>query len=228
MFHFDRSHVQSYLMGMKFHHLVKVLSETGLSPEELAPALGVGSMTIRRWQDEPSSKVVPKAYERSVTEGIYQLMIEGHLQSNSKAVQELLRDATSLSFKAVIKGLGVSDILSSEKTSHQDKMTLALFQIGSAEKRKQKVDSSGKKIHSFKKLGEEWATRISLMLDVIKSKKFSAIDKLVAYGALFYLIFPLDLIPDHIPVIGLIDDFGILGFAVAYYLKKFPELKKDF
>jgi uncharacterized membrane protein YkvA (DUF1232 family) len=49
----------------------------------------------------------------------------------------------------------------------------------------------------------------------------------VAYGALFYLILPFDLIPDSIPVFGYVDDFGILGFAVAYYARKFPELKRS-
>ena len=48
-------------------------------------------------------------------------------------------------------------------------------------------------------------------------------DKLAAYGALFYLITTFDLIPDTIPVFGLLDDFAILGIVVAYYVQKFPQ-----
>ncbi len=35
------------------------------------------------------------------------------------------------------------------------------------------------------------------------------------YGALGYFIFPLDLIPDLIPVVGYVDDLGVLTAAVA-------------
>jgi uncharacterized membrane protein YkvA (DUF1232 family) len=59
---------------------------------------------------------------------------------------------------------------------------------------------------------------------VVKSSKLSHVDKLVAYGALFYLLTPMDLIPDHIPVLGLVDDFGVLGFALTYYTKRCPEI----
>ncbi len=39
--------------------------------------------------------------------------------------------------------------------------------------------------------------------------------KAVIIGALGYLIFPLDIVTDIIPVIGFIDDLGVLGFALA-------------
>lgn len=39
--------------------------------------------------------------------------------------------------------------------------------------------------------------------------------KAVVYGALGYFIFPLDLIPDVIPVVGFADDIGLLLGALA-------------
>ncbi len=39
--------------------------------------------------------------------------------------------------------------------------------------------------------------------------------KVVAIGALIYLISPIDAIPDVIPVLGLTDDVSIIGLAVA-------------
>ena len=37
----------------------------------------------------------------------------------------------------------------------------------------------------------------------------------VIYGALGYFIFPLDAIPDAVPVVGYADDLGVLAAAVA-------------
>jgi uncharacterized membrane protein YkvA (DUF1232 family) len=211
---------------MTFNMLKAVLNETGLSPELLAPKLGVASMTLRRWQKKPGAGKLPKGYERTVLEGIYQLLAEGHLNSSSEAVKKVLAASSSLSFAAVLKSLEIGDAVSASGDSQQDKMTIALSQIGVNEKRRNEVDESKEKLQGFKKLGADWNLRVSALWNVVRSSRLTPIDKLVAYGALFYLIFPFDLIPDHIPVVGLIDDFGILGFAMAYYAKKFPELMK--
>ena len=126
----------------------------------------------------------------------------------------------------MLKSLEISDAVSGKGDSQQDKMTIALSQIGVNEKRRAEVDQAKEKLQGFKKLGQDWNERISALWTIVRSTKLTPIDKLVAYGALFYLIFPFDLIPDHLPVVGLIDDFGVLGFAMAYYLKKFPEVIK--
>ena len=39
--------------------------------------------------------------------------------------------------------------------------------------------------------------------------------KSIIYGALAYLIFPVDAIPDTLPVIGFTDDLGVIGAALA-------------
>ena len=44
--------------------------------------------------------------------------------------------------------------------------------------------------------------------------KVSLLDKAIIIGSLGYLISPLDLIPDYIPVFGLMDDVGVLTWAV--------------
>lgn len=39
--------------------------------------------------------------------------------------------------------------------------------------------------------------------------------KTIIYGALGYFIFPVDAIPDAIPVVGYADDLGVLAAAIA-------------
>jgi uncharacterized membrane protein YkvA (DUF1232 family) len=207
---------------LTFSQLKLILEATGLSPEKLAPVFSVGSMTVRRWLKTPGNKKVPKVDQWNIIESIYKLVLDGKLSTTSGAVQAVLKNSTPGSFQAIAKELGVTDMALSSKDDQQDKMLILLSQIGGDRSHKKQVDEGSQKLTYFKKMGIEWRERISGLVCVIHSSKLSTLEKLVAYGALFYLITPLDLIPDHIPVIGLIDDFGILGFAVAYYFKSYP------
>jgi uncharacterized membrane protein YkvA (DUF1232 family) len=42
-------------------------------------------------------------------------------------------------------------------------------------------------------------------------------------GVVLYLLSPIDLIPDVIPVLGLMDDLVIVPMAIRWLLKKLPE-----
>lgn len=204
-----------------------LFAETGFSPEQLAPYFGVGNMTLRRWKDQPGAKEIPEVYERSVLDGVYQLLIQGKLNSESVKIQKILRSAPSLSFQAALKGLGIESVFEGSKDQdrdHEGKFAVALSQIGLDDKHRSEVDRSEVKIQGYKKLGASWSYRITSLWRVVRSDKLTLVDKMVAYGALFYLIFPFDLIPDHIPVIGLLDDYAMLGFAIAYYVRRFPDL----
>lgn len=61
----------------------------------------------------------------------------------------------------------------------------------------------------------------------LQSDKVSKADKAIIIGALGYMISPLDVIPDAIPIMGLTDDLAVL----IYVLKKVwtdvePEIKE--
>ena len=48
----------------------------------------------------------------------------------------------------------------------------------------------------------------------LQSPKVSATNKAMIIGALGYLISPLDVVPDAIPIAGLTDDLGVLIFVL--------------
>lgn len=48
----------------------------------------------------------------------------------------------------------------------------------------------------------------------LQSDKVSATNKAMILGALGYLISPLDVVPDAIPIAGLADDLGVLVFVL--------------
>jgi len=155
------------------------------------------------------------------------LLSEGKLKHDSKAVSDFLESNLPEFFNAAIAQFNVSPDVFSEPGNYQDKITMALSQIGNSGKARETVDKQKSEISKFTRWGSDWKKRITLLADVIRSKKLTLLDKLVAYGAFFYLVTPIDLIPDSIPIFGYIDDFGILGFAVAYYYGKYPNLFSD-
>ena len=111
-------------LAMTHGQLRSLLTETKLSPEQLALRLGVSNMTLRRWNKLGADTRMAKSHEHSVMEGIYQLMIEGHLNSSSKLLPEVIENSTTLSFQAVLKTMGVSEALLNQKNvSHEDLMT---------------------------------------------------------------------------------------------------------
>ena len=197
--------------------LLTVLEQTRLSPEQLAPLMGVSNMTIRRWRSAPSNSAIPKAYESRVLEGIYQLIIDGYLRPDTPEVLEILKTAKPLSINAVAQSLGLTSEDINGPGTQQDRMTAMLNRIGLSETNRNEVDAGEEKFTGFKKLGVDWKRMISTLVGVVRSKELLATEKLVAYGALFYLLCPFDLIPDHIPVFGLMDDFAVLSMAVSFY-----------
>jgi len=87
-------------------------------------------------------------------------------------------------------------------------------------------DFSEKISRIAKRAGAKLVYAALILYYTLQSDKVSAKDKAIIIGALGYMISPLDVIPDAIPIAGLSDDLAVL----IYVLKKFwidvdPEVK---
>jgi len=210
---------------MQYRDIVELLDETGFSPENLAQWLSVSASTYRRWLKAPPGDLFPEEYRSNVAAGVYKLMEAKALSYDSPRVNKFMEQHVPEFFQAAIGRLKSTEDLFSEGSTHQDKITAVLSNLGNSSAVRKKVDKSSKSILKFAEWGAAWKYRIRLLVSVVQSKELTLVDRLVAYGALFYLILPFDLIPDSIPVFGYVDDFGILGFAAMYYAKRFPKLE---
>ena len=67
-----------------------------------------------------------------------------------------------------------------------------------------------------KRAGSKLVYAALILYYTLQSDRISKTDKAIIIGALGYMISPLDIIPDAIPIAGLTDDFAVL----IYVLKK--------
>ena len=200
------------------------MRETDISPEQMAKRLGISNMTIRRWMKRPAPEKLSAIYEKTVWDAVYQMVAEGILLPGSFFAQKAVKESQKLYFKAAMKSLGFTKSKRRVPRFSMAAIREGLSQIGAEEGHILEVERNQKKILSFVRLGRDWKERISTLMKVISTTKLSSRDKLVAYGALFYLLCPLDLIPDNVPIFGLIDDYCVLGLASEHYVQKYKLL----
>ncbi len=200
-----------------------LLTEADVSPEELGEAIGVSGMTIRRWLKKPKYRI-PPVYIPAIRDACYSLISKGQLRSDAPVVRNLLLQAPSGQYRAALRNLGLGEDFDVRAEMSEDDMLTGLSLIGAQARKQADVEGNRTKLFSFKSLGDEWSQRITMLWQIVMSRKLKRLDKVVAFGALFYLLTPIDFIPDHIPFVGLLDDFGVLGIAVAYYKRRLSDL----
>jgi uncharacterized membrane protein YkvA (DUF1232 family) len=66
-----------------------------------------------------------------------------------------------------------------------------------------------------KKAGSKVIYSGLLLFYAVESPKTPLRAKVQIYGALGYLILPLDIVPDLLPIVGYVDDLSALGLALA-------------
>ena len=211
---------------MHYSQALDVLDRAGLSPERAAEELGVSGMTLRRWRGKPRSAILPEIYRSAMEPLLRRLISEGILHpEDPDAAAAFVRPEEP--FQKTLREQGITLKALGAPGKSRGIVTKGLACIGENEHRQEQVRSSGRMLERLKDMGSEWRGRIDDLMLAMRSKEITALDKLVAFGALFYLICPFDLIPDAIPVVGYADDFIVLGIAVLYYRRRFPHLFPD-
>src|ERR1051325_11446995 len=61
---------------------------------------------------------------------------------------------------------------------------------------------------------------LKLLLDLLRDSRISSADKAIVAGTILYVISPIDVIPDFIPFIGLVDDSYLIGIALLRLLNR--------
>lgn len=203
---------------MTFAQLFSLIRKADLSPEQFASYLGISGMTIRRWQAQDPQAVVPELYQMALVKTVEKLVMDGFLDVHDEEVKPFLKDHHSENLRLNLQtlGLDLDELKKLENPSGQN-LEETLRKIGASEKRQEQVLGHLDYIRKLTGLHESMKESVKTLLGVIGKKNIAVSAKMVAFGALFYLIAPLDLIPDSVPVFGFVDDVAILNLAAMYY-----------
>jgi uncharacterized membrane protein YkvA (DUF1232 family) len=61
---------------------------------------------------------------------------------------------------------------------------------------------------------------LKLLIDLLRDSRVSSADKAIVAGTIIYVISPIDVIPDFIPFIGLVDDAYLIAISVLRLLNR--------
>jgi uncharacterized membrane protein YkvA (DUF1232 family) len=178
---------------MTIKDLRKHLETTRQSPEQLAQKVNVSNMTIRRLLKRPDDEKIPAKYIANFS----RMMSPNNSLAEIEQFQNV--NESEMSFEDVIEDL---------------KQT--------GEKVKDPVDVE---VQLNEKLTDprikgDFLSRVKYLKDVAFDKHATRLAKAVAFGALLYLINPMDLIPDNLVPFGYVDDLAILSIAIGYLMRK--------
>ena len=82
----------------------------------------------------------------------------------------------------------------------------------------------------------KWVLKVSNTGLIVRSKQLyqffvssdiTGMQKTLVAGALIYVIFPFDIIPDVMPVVGWLDDLGVANFALGYIFSEMDKLEAE-
>lgn len=199
--------------------MLKAMQDAKCSPEEFGKLAGISGMTIRRWAKLKAGAALDSFYEPGVRQAIFKLISQGRLAADQHEAAPVPTGPLEAQHAAALVNLGLHDGFQIDGTGNARALE-ALSSIGAQTLKQDAVRSGSKQFSSFKNLGREWSDRIGLLWRITRKKDLPSLEKLVAFGALFYLLTVIDFIPDQLPFVGLVDDFAILGLAVTYYVNR--------
>lgn len=204
---------------MKISQISKISKDTGLSPEKLAVYFQVSNMTLRRWLKKGGTARVPSQYETNIYQGILAMVKDGVIDKEHECVKEAYEFSQVLFANNSFMMMDLQAAQFENRGNDEDGLMDLCLRLGQRDDSLAYVQRNEQTLQDIEKKSPSIREKVAALWNVLKDNELQKTSKYVAVGALFYLVFPFDFIPDSVPGVGLLDDFAILSIAVDHYLR---------
>ena len=106
--------------------------------------------------------------------------------------------------------------MDSEDLKNDKKVKEKLYEAGSTPGAEEKVRKHFIEYFKKNKSNIGFGQQVEKIYDLLTSGQLNTRDKAIIVGALLYFINPFDLLPDITPLLGFIDDMGVIGLVYRY------------
>ncbi len=175
------------------------LEKTGDSPEKFAKQIQLSNMTIRRWLKKPMDFEIPEKYHPLLDRHFHGKTVE---TTQNHEIPEWMT-ARSQQFGA-----------------NYTEMVSTLQNNGESVPEEQSVYQAVETKLTEKGIDQVLRDYASQVMALIKSGNLIKSAKAICLGSLLYLVDPMDLVPDAIPILGYLDDMAVLSMAMQWAHKK--------
>ncbi|WP_413587236.1 YkvA family protein [Bdellovibrio sp. HCB274] len=204
---------------MKISQISKISKDTGLSPEKLAVYFQVSNMTLRRWLKKGGTVRVPAQYDTNIYQGILSMVKDGVIDKDHESVKEAYEFSQSLFANNSFMMMDLQAAQFEQSEANEDGLMDLCLRLGQRDDSLTYVQNNETTLQALEKKSPSIREKVMTLWSVLKDGEIQKTSKYVAVGALYYLVFPFDFIPDSVPGVGLLDDFAILSIAVDHYLR---------
>ncbi|WP_413578284.1 YkvA family protein [Bdellovibrio sp. HCB290] len=204
---------------MKISQISKISKDTGLSPEKLAVYFQVSNMTLRRWLKKGGTVRVPAQYDTNIYQGILSMVKDGVIDKDHESVKEAYEFSQSLFANNSFMMMDLQAAQFEQSEANEDGLMDLCLRLGQRDDSLTYVQNNETTLQALEKKSPSIREKVMTLWSVLKDGEIQKTSKYVAVGALYYLVFPFDFIPDSVPGVGLLDDFAILSIAVDHYMR---------
>ncbi|WP_413581167.1 YkvA family protein [Bdellovibrio sp. HCB288] len=209
---------------MKISQISKISKDTGLSPEKLAVYFQVSNMTLRRWLKKGGTVRVPAQYDTNLYQGILTMVKDGVIDKDHECVKEAYEFSQSLFANNSFMMMDLQATQFEQSGGNEDGLMDLCLRLGQRDDSLTYVQNNETTLQGLQNKSPSIREKVMTLWNVLKDGDLQKTSKYVAVGAMYYLVFPFDFIPDSVPGVGLLDDYAILSIAVDHYLR-FKNLK---
>ncbi|WP_413294371.1 YkvA family protein [Bdellovibrio sp. HCB185ZH] len=204
---------------MKISQISKISKDTGLSPEKLAVYFQVSNMTLRRWLKKGGTARVPSQYDTNIYQGILAMVKDGAIDKDHECVKEAYEFTQVLFANNSFMMMDLQAAQFENTGNDEDGLMDLCLRLGQRDDSLSYVQRNEQTLQDLEKKSPSIREKVTALWQVLKDGELQKTSKYVAVGALFYLVFPFDFIPDSVPGVGLLDDYAILSIAMDHYLR---------